>query len=369
MKATVLPLLGLFAAQFAAAQGQPPAAPQQQQEVVVTATKLGGNVYGIDGQGGRMAALVGPEGVFLVDSQFARVTDKIVAAIAGVSQSPLKFLVNTHVHGDHTGGNENFAKLGVTILGRPNLRAQLLKPRPAPGNGQVPPVAPPAALPIVLFDTPTTVYLNGETVQLVPLHPAHTDGDTAVKFEKADVLMTGDVFRSEGFPAAAITNGGSVLGTIEALEQSHRAVRAEHEGGAGSRARRRPRRARLPSRHGRHRSRPRGAGYYAKARAPTKFAPRSPRRSSSSESAGRRTSSRSSSMGSSRSSAHNAASRRRDHAAPLGLSARRRRAARNARRADSGARPPDSFPQLRTRSGRSSRTSIAIAASSCSAGR
>ena len=81
MKATVLPLLGLFAAQFAAAQGQPPAAPQQQQEVVVTATKLGGNVYGIDGQGGRMAALVGPDGVFLVDSQFARVTDKIVAAI------------------------------------------------------------------------------------------------------------------------------------------------------------------------------------------------------------------------------------------------------------------------------------------------
>ena len=219
MKATVLPLLGLFAAQFAAAQGQPPAAPQQQQEVVVTATKLGGNVYGIDGQGGRMAALVGPDGVFLVDSQFARVTDKIVAAIAGVSQSPLKFLVNTHVHGDHTGGNENFANAGVTILGRPNLRAQLLQPRPAPGNGQVPPVAPPAALPIVLFDAPTTVYLNGETVQLVPLNPAHTDGDTAVKFEQADVLMTGDVYRSAGFPAAAITNGGSVLGTIEALDR------------------------------------------------------------------------------------------------------------------------------------------------------
>jgi glyoxylase-like metal-dependent hydrolase (beta-lactamase superfamily II) len=217
MRTLIVTLLGALAA--AAANAQAPAAPQQQPEVVVTATKLGGNVYGIDGQGGRMAALVGPDGVLLVDSQFARVTDKIVAAIKGVSSAPLRFLVNTHVHGDHTGGNENFANLGVTILGRPNLRAQLLNPRPAPGNGQVPPIAPPAALPIVLFDAPTTVYLNGETVELVPLVPAHTDGDTAVKFVQADVLMTGDVYRSQGFPAAAITNGGSVLGTIAALDK------------------------------------------------------------------------------------------------------------------------------------------------------
>jgi cyclase len=176
-------------------------------------------VYGIDGQGGRMAALVGPEGVLIVDAQSARITDKIVAEIEKLSTAPLKLLVNTHVHTDHTGGNENFGKLGLTIIGRPQLRAQLLNPRPAPGNGQVPPVAPPAALPVVLFDAPTTVHLNGETVQLVPLVPAHTDGDTAVKFEQADVLMTGDVYRSAGFPAAAITNGGSVLGTIAALDR------------------------------------------------------------------------------------------------------------------------------------------------------
>jgi glyoxylase-like metal-dependent hydrolase (beta-lactamase superfamily II) len=213
----LLPLLALLAAPLANAQ-QPPAAAQQQ-EVVVKATKLGGDVYGIDGQGGRMAALVGPEGVFIVDAQSPRITDKIAAAIKEISPAPLKLLVNTHVHTDHTGGNENFAKLGVTILGRPALRAQLLNPRPAPGNGQVPPVAPPAALPVVMFDAPTTVYFNGETVQLVPLNPAHTDGDTAVKFERADVLMTGDVYRSAGFPAAAITNGGSVLGTIDALDK------------------------------------------------------------------------------------------------------------------------------------------------------
>ena len=205
-------------AQLATAQAPAPqgAAPQ---EVKVVATKLGGDVYGIDGQGGRMAALVGPDGVFLVDAQFPAVTEKIVAALKGLSNAPLRFLVNTHVHGDHSGGNENFARLGVTILGRPALRDQLLKPRPAPGNGQVPPVAPAAALPIVLYDAPTTVYLNGDTVRLIPLPSAHTDGDTAVKFEQADVLITGDVFRSQGFPAAAVTNGGSVLGTIEALTQ------------------------------------------------------------------------------------------------------------------------------------------------------
>jgi glyoxylase-like metal-dependent hydrolase (beta-lactamase superfamily II) len=203
----------LAAAQAPAAQaGAPP-------EVKVVTTKLGGNVYGIDGQGGRAAALVGPEGIFLVDAQFPAVTEKIVAALKEISPAPLRLLVNTHVHGDHSGGNENFAKLGVTILGRPNLREQLLKPRPAPGNGQVPPVAPPGALPVVMFDNPTTVYLDGETIKLIPLPPAHTDGDTAVKFEQADVLMTGDVFRSQGFPAAAVTNGGSVLGTIDALTQ------------------------------------------------------------------------------------------------------------------------------------------------------
>jgi len=217
-KAIGLTAAALLIGQLAAAQSPAPqAAPPP--EIKVVATRLGGNVYGIDGQGGRMAALVGPDGVFLVDSQFPAVTEKIVAAVKELSPAPLRFLVNTHVHGDHTGGNENFAKLGVTILGRPNLRNEQLKPRPAPGNGQVPPVAPPGALPVVLYDSPTTVYLDGETARLIPLPPAHTDGDTAVKFEQADVLMTGDVYRSAGFPAAAVTNGGSVLGTIDALTQ------------------------------------------------------------------------------------------------------------------------------------------------------
>ncbi|HVS24037.1 MAG TPA: MBL fold metallo-hydrolase [Gammaproteobacteria bacterium] len=207
-----------FGARAALAQQAPaPAAGGPPPEVKVTTTLLGGSVYGIDGRGGRMAALVGSDGVLLVDAQFPDVTDKIVAAIKGITPSPLRFLVNTHVHGDHTGGNENFAKLGVTILGRPELRAQQLTPRPAP-NGQTPPVAPAAALPIILFENPTTIELDGEEVQLIPLPPAHTDGDTAVLFKKANVLMTGDVFRSEGMPAAAIGNGGSVLGILKCID-------------------------------------------------------------------------------------------------------------------------------------------------------
>jgi glyoxylase-like metal-dependent hydrolase (beta-lactamase superfamily II) len=218
MKISMLVLVGALGIQIAAAQGnagQPaPAAPAP---VRVTTTLLGGNVYGIDGRGGRMAALVGPEGVFLVDAQFPAVTDRIVEAIKALSPAPIRFLVNTHVHGDHTGGNENFAKLGVTILGRPNLREQLITPRPG-ANGQTPAPSPAAAYPIVLYDNPVTVNLNGETIQLIPLPAAHTNGDTAVRFVKGDVLMTGDVFRSEGFPTATISNGGSIMGLLQSIE-------------------------------------------------------------------------------------------------------------------------------------------------------
>ena len=204
----------LVAPALAGAQGnRGPAAPVQ-----VKTTLLGGNVYGIDGQGGRMAALVGPEGILLVDAQSPAVTDSIAAALKGISPAPLRFLVNTHVHADHTGGNENFAKLGVTILGRPNLLDQLVHPVPAT-NGQVPAPSPAAALPIILFDSPVTINLDGETVQLIPLPPSHTNGDTAVRFVKADVLMTGDVFRSEGFPTPAEANGGTITGLLQSIEK------------------------------------------------------------------------------------------------------------------------------------------------------
>lgn len=208
--AVVLVLVG--AASLSSQQAQP--APAN-----VTTTKIGTNFYAIDGQGGRSGALVGPDGVFLVDAQFPVVTDRIVAAIKQVApDARLRMLVNTHVHGDHTGGNENFAKLGVTLLSRPQLRARLAKPAPpAPGANPVQP-APPMALAMVTYDERTTIYMNGEEIQLIPLREAHTDGDTAVRFPTADVLMTGDVFRSVGYPNIDRANGGTLKGILGALD-------------------------------------------------------------------------------------------------------------------------------------------------------
>ena len=206
----------LAAAGAVAAAQQQPAQPAQ--PVQVTTTKVGSNFYAIDGQGGRMGALIGPDGVFLVDAQFPAVTERIVAAIRQIDANARpRFLVNTHVHGDHTGGTENFAKLGVTLLSRPNLRARLAKPAPpAAGANPVAP-APPAALATVTYDERTTIYMNGEEIQLIPLRDAHTDGDTAVRFPAADVLMTGDVYRSVGFPFMDPNNGGTLKGMLASL--------------------------------------------------------------------------------------------------------------------------------------------------------
>lgn len=203
----------LLAASAVPARSQAPAA----QDVKVTVTKLAGNVYAVDGQGGRISALVGTDGVFLVDAQFPQVTEKIVAALKTVSDGRVKMIVNTHVHGDHTGGNENFGKMGAVIMARPLLRARLMKPSPG-ANGQTPPSAPAAALPVVTYDQPLTLQFDGEEVRIVPLPPSHTDGDTAVKFVTADVLATGDVFRSIGFPNIDRTNGGTLKGLIESMD-------------------------------------------------------------------------------------------------------------------------------------------------------
>jgi glyoxylase-like metal-dependent hydrolase (beta-lactamase superfamily II) len=201
------------------AQGQAPAAgAPAQQEVQVTATKLGGNVYAIDGQGGRTSALIGSDGILLVDAQFPQVTDKIMASLRQLTpDARVRILINTHVHGDHTGGNENFGKMGAVIFARPKLRERLLAPAPA-ANGQPTPPAPAAALPLVTYDQPLTLQFSGEVVRIVPLPPSHTDGDTAVRFVNADVLATGDVFRSVGYPNIDRANGGTLKGMLESLD-------------------------------------------------------------------------------------------------------------------------------------------------------
>jgi cyclase len=190
---------------------------QQQQNfdaVQIKTTKIADNFHMLEGQGGQIGVLSGPDGVFMVDSQFAPLTQKIVAAIKQITPNPIRFLVNTHLHGDHSGGNENFAKLGATIISRPLLRERLANPD-APPSGPAPTPAP-LSLPSLTYDTRMTIRMNGETIDLIPLPLAHTDGDTAVRFYGVDVLMTGDVFRSVGYPFMS-PQGGTLNGLLASL--------------------------------------------------------------------------------------------------------------------------------------------------------
>ena len=187
-------------------------------KVQIKTTKISDNFYTLEGQGGTIGVLAGVDGIFMVDDQFAPLTDKIVAAIRQFSNAPIKFVVNTHVHGDHTGGNENLGKMGVTILARGTVRDRLMHPAPA-ANGTPGTPTQPVGLPTITFNDPLTFHMNGEDVRLIPIPAAHTDGDTMVRFVRNDVIMTGDFYRSIQYPNIDRVNGGSLNGTINGLGQ------------------------------------------------------------------------------------------------------------------------------------------------------
>jgi glyoxylase-like metal-dependent hydrolase (beta-lactamase superfamily II) len=199
-------------------------------KIDITAEKIAPNLYMLSGSagldpghqdaaGGRIGVLAGPDGIFMVDAQYSQLTDKVLAAIRQISPAPIRFMANTHVHIDHTGGNANFAKMGVTIFAREELRDELMHP-PSLVNGNPAPARDPASLPVVTYGLgpPVKLHMNGEIVGLIPVRAAHTGGDTMIRFEKANAIMIGDFYRNYGYPYIDTNNGGSLKGALEALD-------------------------------------------------------------------------------------------------------------------------------------------------------
>ena len=185
--------------------------------VRIQTVPLAGGVYMLLGNGGNIGVAVGEDAVFLVDDQYAPLTQKIIDAVKAISDKPIRFLVNTHWHGDHTGGNENFGKAGVVLVAHDNVRQRMsVEQFMARFNRRVPP-SPRAALPVITFAEMVTFHLNDDDIHVVHVPNAHTDGDALVHWVKANVLHMGDTYFNGGYPFIDLGSGGSINGLIEAL--------------------------------------------------------------------------------------------------------------------------------------------------------
>src|SRR5947207_4923306 len=206
-----------------------PAAMTQQQpdfsKVQIKTTKVSGNIYLLEGQGGNIAASVGEDGIVTVDDQFAPLADKIQAALKElkITDKPVRFVINTHYHGDHTGGNVPFNNAGSTLIAQDNVRKRLESGGIAGNGGSVRmenKPAPKAALPIITFEHDVHGHLNGEGIRAPHFPAGHTDGDSIIFFPKNNVVHMGDDFVRYGFPFIDVTSGGSVQGMIAATEKA-----------------------------------------------------------------------------------------------------------------------------------------------------
>jgi len=194
-------------------------------KVQIRVTKVSGNIYMLEGEGGNIAASVGEDGIVNVDDQFAPLAEKIQAALKDlkITDKPVRFVINTHYHGDHTGGNAPFANTGSTVIAQDNVRKRL-ESGGTGGNGgsikmEIPP-APKAALPVITFEHDVTVHLNGEDIRALHFPAGHTDGDAVIFFPKNNVVHMGDDFVRYGFPFIDVASGGSVQGMIAAMEKA-----------------------------------------------------------------------------------------------------------------------------------------------------
>jgi cyclase len=203
----------VFAALFlaSAAYGQ-----RDFSQVEVKAARVAGSVYMITGAGGNIGVSVGDDGIVIVDDQYAPLAPKIEAALESLTDKPLRFILNTHYHGDHTGGNEHFGK-SAPIVAHENVRKRLATT--ITRLGHTTPPAPKGALPVLTFNDSVTIHLNGEDVRAVHMPHGHTDGDSVIWFTKSNVVHMGDQFFNGMFPFVDVDNGGSVRGMIANVDK------------------------------------------------------------------------------------------------------------------------------------------------------
>ena len=187
-------------------------------KVEITAIEVADGIYMLQGAGGNIGVSAGQDGIFLIDDQYAPLTEKIVAAVRSIDERPIRFVLNTHWHGDHTGGNENLGKTGALIVAHDNVRKQMTVDHVLKLWDVEVPASPAGALPVVTFSDSVTFHINGEELHAFHVETAHTDGDAMVHFRNADVLHMGDVFFNGIFPFIDVWTGGSIDGMIAACD-------------------------------------------------------------------------------------------------------------------------------------------------------
>jgi glyoxylase-like metal-dependent hydrolase (beta-lactamase superfamily II) len=211
----------LIAAGLLALAAGPASAQQDFSKVEIRTEKLGPGVAVLFGAGGNIGVSYGDDGNVIVDDQYAPLTDRIVAAVRKLEDDPIRFVINTHWHFDHSGGNENLGKRGAVIMAHRNVRERMSTDQFIAALDARVPASPKEALPVVTFDDGVTLHLNGDTLHVVHVANAHTDGDSLVHWQKADVLHMGDTFFfRDSFPFIDLSSGGSIDGLIAAVRKA-----------------------------------------------------------------------------------------------------------------------------------------------------